>query len=704
MPTELLMSAVELRMAVARDAAPPAFELTAYTGGALRPYSPRLDAPLVVDLAGVTSPDRIPALLDHRDDLIVGQTTRVAVGPSDIRMVGIITADVTGDENVSPGAKVVAHARRGFIWPVSMGAEIRRMESVRTGASVDVNGQHFNGPLYVARDVVLNHVAFLSVAADQAATARIAASGKRESPMDFHDWLKGIGFSDPAVLTEMQRTQLEARYTKEKETVTPTVDPPSDSERAAKSPRKRSESLAALKARQKRDNDMNELAVKYGKQYPSAIAIIEDRLEAALADEEMTPTDFENYILRECTRYERVDTRPKRGTGEEGIGNPLEIEAALCRTGGLPEKSLTKAFSQQVLEASHRRYRRGLSLCEFLEMASAANGFRGSFRSDTEDVLLHALPARNLRGRRDLTAAGPSTYDVADILGNVMNRFVVDYFMGVDATAMRMISATRPVRDFRQIESYSLSGDMTYERVAPGGEIKHGTLGTEKYTNQADTYARMIGIDRRDLINDDLGAFSRVGQRLGRGGILALLDVFWTAFINNSSFFTTQRSNFKDGSDTALSLDALSAAKVMFNLLKDPNGRTMNVTPRILLVPPELEATAATILNSQLVVIRGDAEAVMGNANIHAGTLDLAMARELSNERYTGYSAKKWYLLASPNDVPVIETCFLNGVDRPTVEGAQADFDTLGIKMRAFFDFGVAKQEYRGGVAMKGEV
>jgi hypothetical protein len=39
----------------------------------------------------------------------------------------------------------------------------------------------------------------------------------------------------------------------------------------------------------------------------------------------------------------------------------------------------------------------------------------------------------------------------------------------------------------------------------------------------------------------------------------------------------------------------------------------------------------------------------------------------------------------------------------PTVESADADFNTLGIQMRGYHDFGVAKQEPRGGVKMKGE-
>ncbi len=51
---------------------------------------------------------------------------------------------------------------------------------------------------------------------------------------------------------------------------------------------------------------------------------------------------------------------------------------------------------------------------------------------------------------------------------------------------------------------------------------------------------------------------------------------------------------------------------------------------------------------------------------------------------------------------PVIEGAFLNGKDTPTVEMGEFEFDQLGFATRAYFDFGVNKQEYRAGVKLKG--
>jgi hypothetical protein len=45
---------------------------------------------------------------------------------------------------------------------------------------------------------------------------------------------------------------------------------------------------------------------------------------------------------------------------------------------------------------------------------------------------------------------------------------------------------------------------------------------------------------------------------------------------------------------------------------------------------------------------------------------------------------------------------FLNGQQSPTVESADADFNTLGIQFRGYHDFGVDKAEYVSGVKSKG--
>ena len=52
--------------------------------------------------------------------------------------------------------------------------------------------------------------------------------------------------------------------------------------------------------------------------------------------------------------------------------------------------------------------------------------------------------------------------------------------------------------------------------------------------------------------------------------------------------------------------------------------------------------------------------------------------------------------------MPMIVVSFLNGMQTPTVESAEADFNTLGIQFRGYHDFGCDFAEYLCGVKSKG--
>jgi hypothetical protein len=691
---------------------PPTFTCNAYNGGAAHPYWPgHGDRPVVTDLAGISAVEPVPVLLDHWESAIVGQTSKLAITKEALNVSGIITGALDED---GPAKTVVTHARNGFTWRASVGLQPTAVETVESGETVKANGREFDGPLYVIRKSELLEISFLSIAADSGTSVKVAAR-KGVNHMDFEKWLAQLGFASKD-LTVDQRTSLEAKFKAEQEDDSDDDEKDDEdmdakktkkasksavrSERVNHSPRPRQidDVMAEAKAKRERRSGIETLMTQFAADYPDAIEMIEEQGVKAIQDETWTVRDFENHLLRTCSRSQRVDTTLRGSKASSTIASE-EIEAGLCRAMGMRGEALAKSFSSRTLEASNRRWRHGLSLADALQFAAQAHGVTENIRTHTQEVLAAAMPPPGAR----FGAGGPSTYDVSGILGNVLNRMVVDYFGKVDTTAMMRITAVRPTRDFRDVESYAITSDMQFERLAPGGEIRHGSFGEQVYRNRAETFARMITITRQDIINDDIGALDRIAQALGRGGALALLHRFWTVFIANTAFFSTANGNFLDGAGTALDLDSLTDAKVLFNQQTDPNGKPMNISPRILLVPPELEATARTILQSQLIVIAGDADRTLGDANIHAGTLDLAMSRELSNLSYTGFSDKKWYLLAEPSEVPAIQTMFLNGVDRPTIENAQADFNMLGISLRGYFDFGVALQEPRAGVAMKGE-
>ena len=350
--------------------------------------------------------------------------------------------------------------------------------------------------------------------------------------------------------------------------------------------------------------------------------------------------------------------------------SPEVIEAAFALQGNLP--NVEKQYDAKTLEAAGK-IQRTTSLGEVLLSAAEEGGYTGSRR----------ITAATLR---PILAAAWATHSISGILSSTVNKFLLAGFNGVESS-WRSISSVRSVNDFKALTSYRLNGGMKFEKVAPGGELKNAAVSDESRTISAETYGIMTSVTRNDLINDDLGALTAVPQRIGRGGALKLNDVFWASFQDDSAFFTTGRGN-KKATAGALSLSNLKAVATLFRKLKDPDGNPVAVEPRVLLVPADIELAAAEIMGSALLVGGSSAGP---NVNVLAGRYQVVSTSYLS-------SAEDYYLLASPADMPVMEVAFLNGVQSPIVETAEADFNTLGVQMRGYFDFGVARAEYLAGV------
>jgi len=368
------------------------------------------------------------------------------------------------------------------------------------------------------------------------------------------------------------------------------------------------------------------------------------------------------------------------------------IEAALSISAGLPDYE--KAYSEKTLEAADKHFRH-VGLQEAMLICARANGYtgRGSFRSDLRGIFEAAFPIRGA-----FTAVS-----LPGVLGAAANKFILAGFDNVEDT-WREISSIKPAVDFKTMTRYRLLDGLEYEEVGASGEIKHGSLSEENYTNAAKTYAKMLGLTRVDIINDDLGAFDTIRTKLGRGAALKLNTVFWTAFLDNSTFFTAARGNYMEGAGTTLQSSQLTAAVLLMRKLKTPSvqgqaGHPIGVKPKNLLVPPELEVTADELYESTNLV-GGSTKSTAKNT--HAGKYKPLVSAYLSDSAITNYSLTGWYLLGDKNDLPVMEVVFLNNQQTPTVESAEADFNVLGVQFRGYHDFGAAKAEYNGGVKSKG--
>lgn len=576
------------------------------------------------------------------------------------------------------------------------------MEFVGEGVTTKVNGKTFTGPLYVARKSTLGEVSFVAIAADSKTSAKVAATAahslERNTDMNFDKWIEALFGGEAPELTDQQNAKLKARYDAELKAaevkaaaVKPIEGQPAETPKV-EAPK--FDLSACVLAHQKYVADIEAKAASYkGKIKDGKLAEIQAKaaqkaaeLKAEALNGEKPVAWLEVSLVKaqaeaevELIRAERPKAPAIHAGGNET--NPLAIQAALCMRSGL--QTPEKYFAPEVIDAASANYQ-NLGLQETLLMFARASGYTGRSAVHTGNI-------------REVIKAAFSTHTLSTLLSTTGNKLLLDGF-NVIPQSWREVAAVRNVSDFKAVTAYRMTADLEYEEVGPAGEIKHGTLGQETYTHQAKTYAKMITLTRQDIINDDLGAFNDLRSRLAIGQAIKMNKVFWTLFLaasNGAAFWTSDRTNLVTSS--SLGESGLNTAVAAFRDMIGPDKNMLALEPKLLLVPSALEATARKLYVSQEMRDTTASTKTM-TANIHFNQFKPVVVPELGNSNYTGYSPTTWFLHADPRILASAAMCFLNGQESPTIESADADFNTLGIQFRAYHDFGADMTEYRASV------
>lgn len=687
---------------------PRKFSIVAYTGGPLGVSG--YEFPVIVDLRGLKSRNQVIANLDHDKTKRVGQVTDIQNDGKQLVLSGLLNAATDARK------EVLESADDGFHWQASIEALPTQLEFLDKGKQATVNGQTFTGPYYIAKESTLTGVAFVGQGADDNTSARIAAAAAytlTEGGMNFEAWVAAQGF-DVSTLTEMQMAFLKKAYEKEvgsEGSVEGEQDPekPVDGEQDPEKPVQAKFDIDGLKAAYAKHESKIEAALFQAEGKVDRVKLAElkakafrdaQEIKATALSKEHSPLQFEVAALRKVNELNLDLIRAERPVGpgihmsQKDTSSPV-IEAAMMQT--LRIKDYEKDFKEPVLEAAHKQFKGRLGLQQVIIMAAASNGMPvgagdrihvGNIR----EILAHAFPAIN----------AASTLSLPGIFSNVANKELLTGYMEEDQT-WREIAVTKPVNDFKTVTSYRMLDSLEYEELGADGKIVHGELGEESYTRSVDTFAKMFSLTRKDIINDDLGAFDDLRTRLGRGAAMKFNRLFWATFMNNAAFFTSGRGNFISGATSNLGTDGvgLGLGVAAFRKLKTGTGdgaKRIGGNPDRLLVPPELEHVGDKLFMGEKLNIGSGP----GEDNIYRNKYRPIVVPWLSDTGFTGNSATAWYLLRNPAILASIVVSLLNGNETPVVETAEADFDTLGVLFRGYHDFGFDLAEYLAGIKSKG--
>lgn len=519
--------------------------------------------------------------------------------------------------------------------------------------------------------------------------------------MDFEAYVRSLGL-DPVAITPDQHKALEAAWrASQRPAPAPNPPNPAPGPNPAKPPNAELDAVVeATEIENARRAGIGALFKDYVAKAPDRVKEFEAVVRTAISTNQSV-RDTEFALLKMSYGAGPLSYSPSQPAVDDKV-----LEVAVARAMGLKSEGLERDYDDRTLSAADRQFRGGCGLQRLVVTCARANGFRDAGNGDfvginsTKRILQFAFrePAADEWGARASAGFGPSTYNLSGILSNVMNKSIRDYFNAVEAI-WRLISAIRPVSDFKEISGYALTGDLTYKKVAPGGQVKHGTLGEESYGNRAELYAIMLGIDYQHLRNDDLGAFDAINKRLGRGGALTINDVFWEAWLTAvGAFWAAANSNYGASTDYALSsIDNLDNVNQAWMARTDPDGKPMGDKAKYLLTPSKWDLRAKKYMSSTRVSNDGGD----GEDNPMAGAWTPISSTYLGNANFTGNSVDNYFLVKDPQDMPAIETVFLDGQDMPTIEMAEPDLSRLGIMVRGMHAFGCRRQEPRGGFKFK---
>ena len=640
----------------------PRISIAAYSGAAIRQWWSA--DPVVVSLAGMTLPakhNRLVILRDHDMARPLGNATAIRKTDASLELDGDCT--VPGDDT----EQFVEASKNGFPWRASIGCGSLKVAYIDAGKQLTANGRTFSGPLTHVVSCELREVSVVTMGADDE-TDSVAATDKQKDEIMKRirasaDAGKPAPAAPPAVVAgETAPTAPAAQAT-----------PPASGVQAIDFTAER-----ALRAAE------------------------ETRVGAIRAIAGITP-EICAQAIREGWNQDRAELAVLRAARPQAPNVHIQgqpqmtgdvLTAALCKSVGIEAFGQRPSDAQsKAVEASDKHFRSGIGLQQLIVMAAQANGYTGStFLRSGSDI-------------RDALRAAFSTNTMASVLSTAANKMILQAFMAVEQSWRTLAKINANVQDFKQYDTYAFTGNLQFEKIAKDGEIQHGTLADAAYSNKLETYAKMMGITRQDIVNDDVGILSQRAAYLGRGGGLALNVAFWTEFLrSHATFWTSARGNYISGAATNLSSAGLATAHQTFRAQNGADGKPLGLSPRLLVVPSALEITAEELMSSTSLNTGGAATTEkVPNRNVFAGKYEVVASAYLGNAAINATAtALQWWLAADPLDLPVIEVGFLRGVTSPMVEEVAMDPHFDGIELRGLFDFGCKQQVYQAAVMSKG--
>lgn len=670
---------------------------------------------------GAELPDQLPMLAVHSRwslDDVLGSVREIRVEN------GQVVGRLYFAEGDDAADRAWNKARQGHLRDVSVGYKTRETVDIPAGQVKTIAGRTFEAGAQRLRITTVwtpREASLVPVGADPAATTRNDPH-PQENIMNpkLRAYLEKIGLRAEATEAEAQafyralspdaRTRADAAASDAPNPAAPSAPPapeppPAPPAQARDNSTGASDATATAQARaegqrleRQRQAELREMA---GADVPP------EMLRQAI-DEGWTPERASRQFL-EAVRGARApsvgsDAPAGHTRGHDQDCTLRAIAAGLLLRQGLPvvdEQATENVRRQQEQEAEQGHRFRNMAMPDICREALRMAG-------------------RNVpHDRTEMIRAAVSTAELSHIFTTSVNASLTVAFMAApDTTVLWTTEEDRP--NFMQAENITLGHMAGLKEHPRGGTAKHATRASSQETWKIARYSNQFTVDEMDIIDDRLGALSQMPTEMGEAAARLRPDLVYSILLANAALADTgalfnATAVTTAGGHANLGTGALASATLKAGVAAMAKQRDnyvpLNIRPKVLIIPPDLEFLGRELLTSASIQISygADDETYMerGTRNVLLdlnllpvveGRIDATGVLDPRTDPPTARagSATNWFLATDRRSVRV---GFLAGTGRrPTVTSWRKNGEDgqwfVGFSVK--HDIGATPDDFRG--------
>lgn len=291
----------------------------------------------------------------------------------------------------------------------------------------------------------------------------------------------------------------------------------------------------------------------------------------------------------------------------------------------------------------------------------------------------------------EVFARSLSTSDFPLLVSNAMGKVAAQAYQAAESP-LKALARQRTLPNFKTSTAIRIGEMGRLQEMTEHGEFTHTSRAEAGETMSLKTFGRAINVSRKLLIDDDLGLLGDMTSAMGTAAAQTEAEEMVALLTSNPEMADgVPVFHASHGNTVAapLSEAALSAARRHMRTVKGLDGETIiAVKPRYLVVGPELETAAEKLLAAIYAATTDD-------VNVFAAKLSLVIEPRIEGD--------EWFVLGDPAAVPSLQYAYLSSAQGVQIQRQEA-WDTLGLKYRAWLDFGCGWLDWRGAYRSTGLV